>query len=191
MTRVSPTGHRLTRGRARLKEGSEAHLWVAVVRVGVDGVNGGELFCGHQSSGVHRTGATEHGVKIWWVCSDPGSALSAAVGSDACLHGSSRSGDMTDGEELSAPMATVARRRGRARGERGKGQGLTAIPAEATTRPGRGRSSRILGEIASGQRLKTRLGTTLQGFRRGVARWGGRGDRGGASERIGEARQWL
>ena len=51
MTRVSPTGHRLTRGRARLKEGSEAHLWVAVVRVGVDGVNGGELFCGRRSSG--------------------------------------------------------------------------------------------------------------------------------------------
>ena len=143
MTRVSPTGHRLTRGRARLKEGSEAHLWVAVVRVGVDGVNGGELFCGRRSSGVHRTGATEHGVKIWWVCSDPGSALSAAVGSDACLHGRSRGGDMTGGEELSAPMATVARRRGRARGERGKRQGLTANPAESTARPGRVWSSRI------------------------------------------------
>ena len=100
MARVSPTGHHLTRGRACLREGSEAHLRVAMVQVGGDGVNGGELSCGRRSSGVHRTGATKHGVKIWWVCSAPGSALSAAVGSDACLHGRSRGGDMTGGEEL-------------------------------------------------------------------------------------------
>ena len=60
MPRVSPTGHRLTRGRARLKEGSEAHLWVAVVRVGVDGVNGGELFCGRRSSGADENDDTVH-----------------------------------------------------------------------------------------------------------------------------------
>ena len=69
--------------------------------------------------------------------------MSSVVSLDACLHGRSRCGDMAGGKEQSAPMATVARRRGRARGERGKGQGLTAIPVEATTRPGRGWSSRI------------------------------------------------
>ena len=31
----------------------------------------------------------------------------------------------------------------------------------------------------------------MQGFRRPVERWGGRGGRGEASERIDEARQWL
>ena len=67
MTRVSPTGHRLTRGRARLKEGSEVHLWVAVVRVGVDGVNGGELFCGRRSSAIDGNYATEHGRSSSWV----------------------------------------------------------------------------------------------------------------------------
>ena len=92
---------------------------------------------------MHRNGATGHDMKIWWVCSDPGSALGAAVGSDACLHGSSRGGDMTGDEELSAPMATVARKHKRSRGERGKRQGLTANPVEATARPGRDWSKRI------------------------------------------------
>ena len=69
--------------------------------------------------------------------------MSSVVSLDACLHGRSRGGDMAGGEEQSAPMATVARRRGRARGERGKRQGLTANPAEATAKPGRVWSSRI------------------------------------------------
>ena len=69
--------------------------------------------------------------------------MSSVVSLDACLHGRSRGGDMAGGEEQSAPMATVARRRGRARGERGKRQGLTANPAESTARPGRVWSSRI------------------------------------------------
>ena len=141
MARVSPTGHRLTRGRARLKEGSEAHLWVAVVRVGVDGVNIGELVCGRRSSGVHRNEAMKHGVKIWWVCSALGSALSAVVRSDACLHGRSRGGDMNGGEKLSALMATVVRRRGPAQGERGKGAGA------------HGESSRGNGEAGEGLEL--------------------------------------
>ena len=65
-----------------------------------------------------------------------GGVVSSVVSSDACLHGRSRGGDMAGGEEQSAPMATVARRRGRARGERGRREGLTAIPVEATARPG-------------------------------------------------------
>ena len=40
-------------------------------------------------------------------------------------------------------MATVVRGRGRASGERGKGQGLTLNPSKSTARPGRVWSSRI------------------------------------------------
>ena len=76
-------------------------------------------------------------------------------------------------------------------GKNGEGeqeQGLTADPAEATARPGRGWSSRIPDESAGGQRLKTRLGTTLQGFRRGLDPWRGRAGRSGAPELSGRAR---
>ena len=38
--------------------------------------------------------------------------------------------------------------------------------------------------------MKMSLKMTLQGFRRAVDRWGGRGGQGGAFERIGEARGW-
>ena len=93
------------------------------------------------------------------------------MGSDACLHGHSRSGDIAGGQEQSAPMAMVARRHGRAWGERGKRQGLTANPVEATARPGRDWSSRIPEEFTGGQRLKTMSGTTLQAS--GGARLGG------------------
>ena len=90
------------------------------------------------------------------------------------MHGRSRGGDMTGGAELSAPMARVARRHGRARGERGKRQGLTANPVEATVRPGRDWSSRIPEEFAGGQRLKMMSWATLQGCRR--AQLGGEED---------------
>ena len=76
-------------------------------------------------------------------------------------------------------------------GREGKEAGAHNESTRGNARPGMVWSPRINGEVASGRRLKMRSGTTLQGFRRGVARWGGRGDRGGASERIGEARQWL
>ena len=119
MARVSPTGHHLTRGSARLREGSEVHLRVAVVRVGVDGVNGGELYCGRRSSGVHRTGATDHGVKIWWVCSASGSVLSALMGLDASGSGCGHGGAMAGGSEVSGLTEATARGGKRARGERG------------------------------------------------------------------------
>ena len=91
----------------------------------------------------------------------PGGALSTYVCSVAALGNGGHGGDMAGGEELSVPMATVARKRGRARGERGKMQGLTANPVEATAWPGRDWSSRIPKEFAGGQRLKTMSGTTL------------------------------
>ena len=39
--------------------------------------------------------------------------------------------------------------------------------------------------------LGTSLRATLQGFRRAVDRWGGRGGRGGVLGGVGEARRWL
>ena len=101
-------------------------------------------------SGEDGFEATVHGRKSWWWLRVPGAALSMVRHSDACLHGRSRGGDMAGSEEQSAPMAMVARRRGRARGERGKKQGLTVNLAESTARPGTGWSSRIPGEVAGG-----------------------------------------
>ena len=118
----------------------------------------------------------------------PGSALSTVTCSVAALGDGGHGGDMAGSEEQSAPMAMVARRHGRAWGERGKRQGLTANPVEATARLGRDWSSRIPEEFAGGQRLKTMPWTTLHGFRRGAARWRGRGRHGGAPRHVGEAR---
>ena len=50
---------------------------------------------------------------------------------------------------------------------------------------------RIDDEVDGGRRLKMSLRATLQGFRRAVDRWGGRGGRGGAVGGVGEARRWL
>ena len=89
-------------------------------------------------------GARGHGRSHGWARSAPGRVLSTLPCSRVSYGGSSTVCVIAGGEERSAPIAGVVRRRGRARGERGKGQGLTAIPAEATARPGRGWSSRIL-----------------------------------------------
>ena len=52
------SGHGLMRGWVLQVAGDVAHPTVAVFGAGVAGVNGGELFCGHQSSGTDGLGAT-------------------------------------------------------------------------------------------------------------------------------------
>ena len=49
---------------------------------------------------------------------------------------------------------------------------------------------RIDGDDLRWPRRGTTTWAAMQGFRRAVDRWGGRGGRGGAFERIGEARGW-
>ena len=66
----------------------------------------------------------------------PGSALSTVTRSVASLGDGGHGGNMAGGEEQSAPMAMVARRRRRAWGERGKRQGLTAVRMKKTVSSG-------------------------------------------------------
>ena len=58
---------------------------------------------------------------------------------EAAGSASGHGGAMAGGEELSAPTATVVRRRGRARGERGNGQGLTVSSKSRSACSGRRR----------------------------------------------------
>jgi hypothetical protein len=136
VARVSPTDHRLTRGRARLKEGSEAHLWVAVVRVGVDGVNGGELFCGRRSSAMNGEAVLTHSKTSECVHSAPGSVLSTKTGSDASFASSVHGGLMTGGEELRSRLGVEARARAEVRGQGEKKEELTAISMASSASSG-------------------------------------------------------
>ena len=80
---------------------------------------------GGRSSGLVRVGARGHGRSHGWARSAPGRVLSTLPCSGVGYGGSSTVCDIAGGEELSAPTAGVVRRHGRARGERGNGQGLT------------------------------------------------------------------
>ena len=97
------------------------------------------------------------------------------------LAGSGTSGSSRfDGDDLRWPR-------------RGTGQRLTASPMNAKVRPGTLCGRRIEQRRPSVQRMKMASRTALQGFRKGVGRWGGRGGRGGASGPVREARgrRWL
>ena len=59
--RVSYTGHRSRRRWALRVADATARPLVAVVGPGVAGVDGGELFCGRQSSGADENDDTVHG----------------------------------------------------------------------------------------------------------------------------------
>ena len=92
---------------------------------------------------VGAVGARGHGRSHGWARSAPGRVLSTLPCSGVSYGGSSPVCVIAGGEELSAPTAGVVRRRGRARGERGNGQGLTR---------GRERSS-----VGSGKPLQRRI----------------------------------
>ena len=150
-------GHRDSSSGEQIADGGHLHVAQALAHpkqqaaaAGVAGAHQKRASDSGRSSANSGSRDAGHVRSHGWSLSTRGGAASVAVGSDACLHGRSRGGNMTGGEKLSAPMATMVRRRGRARGERGKGQGLTVIPVEATVRPGRGWSSRIPSEFAGG-----------------------------------------
>ena len=88
-------------------------------------------------------GARGHGRSHGWARSAPGRVLSTLPCSGVSYGGSSTVCDIAGGEELSAPTVGAVRRHGRARGERGNGQGLTR---------GRERSS-----VGSGKPLQRRI----------------------------------
>ena len=146
---------------------------------------------GGRSSGEVGFDAMVHGRKSWGWLRVPGAALSMVRRSDACLHGRSHDGDMAGGEERSGSKGAVATRRNRARELGGKEEELTAESKRGSASSGTGwRRGAVAGDLGC-PRLKTRAKAALQGFRRSVARWGGRGSRGGADGLVGGARGGL
>ena len=113
------------------------------------------------------------------------------VCSDACLHGRSHDGDMAGGEELSGAVETAATEAKRARELGEEEEELTAGSERGSASSGRSWRRRIDRRRLGCPRLKTRAKAMMQGLRRCVARWGGRGSRGGANGLVGGAREWL
>ena len=113
------------------------------------------------------------------------------VRSDACLHGRSHDGDMAGGEELSGAVETAATGAKRARELGEEEEELTAESERGSASSGRSWRRRIDRRWLGCPRLKTRAKAAKQGFRRSVARWGGRGSHGGANGLVGGAREWL
>ena len=123
--------------------GDEPKLLVESVALGAAGIGVGGERGGGRSSVVAAGRARGHGRLHGWARSAPGMVLSTLPCSGVGYGDSSTVCDIAGGEELSAPTAGVVRRHGRARGERGNGQGLTR---------GRERSS-----VGSGKPLQRRI----------------------------------
>ena len=146
---------------------------------------------GGRSSGEVGFDATVHGRKSWWWLRVPGATLSTVRHSDACLHGRSHDGDMASGKELSGAVETAATEAKRARelGERKRSSQRSRRGGQrARGGPGGGKFDR---RWLGCPRLKTRAKAAMQGLRRCVAQWGGRGSRGGADGLVEGARGGL
>ena len=146
---------------------------------------------GGRSSGEVGFDATVHGRKSWWWLRVPGAALSTVRRSVVSLHGCGHGCAMAGGEKLSAAVENGARGRAQAREKRGKEEELTAESERGSTSSGRSWRRRIDRRWLGCPRLKTRAKAAMQGLRRCVARWGGRGSRGRANGLVGGAREWL
>ena len=171
--------------------GELPHPVVQVVGHGDAGNDAGELNSGGRSSDGAGFDATVHGKESWWLLRAPGAALSttASLASRHC--GSGHDGAMAGGGELSGAVETAATEAKRARELGEKEEELTAESERGSASSGRSWRRRIDRRWLGCPRLKTRAKAAMQGLRRCVARWGGRGSRGGADGLIGEAREWL
>ena len=123
--------------------GSRPHPSVQTAGAEVERARRNRARGGGRSSGLVRVGARGHGRSHGWARSAPGRVLSTLPCSGVSYGGSSTVCVIAGGEERSAPTVGVVRRHGRARGERGNGQGLTR---------GRERSS-----VGSGKPLQRRI----------------------------------
>ena len=110
---------------------------------------------GGRSSGLVRVGARGHGRSHGWAHSAPGRVLSTLPCSGVSYGGSSTVCVIAGGEERSAPTARVVRGRGRARRERGNGQGLTVSSKRRSACSGRRWRRRINGDGGRSPRWKT------------------------------------
>ena len=100
-------------------------------------------------------GARGHGRSHGWARSAPGRVLSTLPCSGVSYGGSSTVCVIAGGEERSAPTARVVRGRGRARRERGNGQGLTVSSKRRSACSGRRWRRRINGGGGRSPRWKT------------------------------------
>ena len=100
---------------------------------------------------------------------------------------------MVGGLELSAPAKSMARGRVGEGKQRGNDEGSQKGRTESRSRPGKPWTARIDERRPTGAEVEDDPMAAMQGLRRSVARWGGRGHRGGASGLIGRARggRWL
>ena len=74
--------------------------------------NVGDGKCGGRRSSIEQIDGSGHGWSHGWARWTRGASVSSVVSLDVCLQGHSHGGDKANGEELSAPMATVVRRCG-------------------------------------------------------------------------------
>ena len=117
--RVCSTGHRSTRGRARLKEGRETQPWVAVVRAGMAGGNDGDQNGGGRSTVGCGFGVAVHERRRCWWLRSRGVILRTVVYSGGSSSGYSHDGHMARRRRASAPVRTRATRCNRGGEERG------------------------------------------------------------------------
>lgn len=89
-------------GRGHLRAaGEHARRVEQAVCTGVARDDAGVEPGGGRSSGVHGNRATEHGMRIWWVCSAPGIALSAVARSVWTKANQNDDGDKSGAGEVS------------------------------------------------------------------------------------------
>ena len=158
------------------------------VGLGMVGKDAGDDVGGCRSSGELGVVARRHGRRSWWWLRATEVAVSTTVGSGASCGGCGHGHAMAGGEKLSAAVVSTATAALQGKGEGKSVQGLTGIMQGGSASSGKHERRRIDDEVDGGRRLKMSLRATLQGFRRAVDRWGGRGGRGGAPEPSGRAR---
>ena len=133
---------------------------------------GGEQGGGRCSDGA-GFGATVHGRRSWWCLRAPGAALSTAVSLASSHCGSSHVGDEARRRRASAAVVSGARGRNRRRGERGWGEGLTAVAAVASSSSGKAGRRRVDDGDPRRPTMKKRSGMVFLGVLVRVGRRGG------------------
>ena len=135
---------------------------------------------GGRSSGNSGDGAMVHGRRGWWALRAPGSSLSTAVCSDSSCGGSSHAGDEARRRRASG-TAALALGSVRSDGKKGRtAEELTAVPQGWLVGSGMSCRRRIERRRALMAGDGTAMVAALQRVRNLVARWRGRGGRGGA-----------
>ena len=91
--------------------GALAHLVVVAAAAWMAGIDSGEYFHGGRSTVKLGVGVAVHGRRIWWVCSTPGSVMSALMGSDASGNSCGCGGAMAGSDVLAGSAVRLVRAR--------------------------------------------------------------------------------